>query len=150
MTRPKHFVPRSVGEVILAIKNAKTKKERVEILKDNDSVTLQSILRMQFDPNIKFLFDSDELNLKVSNFPIGLGECNLKSESKRFYLFLKHDNYKVQSVEKVKQIFKNMVSGLDPIEGQVLIDVSKKKLKCGLSKKAIEEVYPGLLGKEAK
>ena len=130
----------TVGEVVALLKKCKTKKERIEVLKKHDSVALQCILRMAFDPNIKFAV-SDDVEYKKMDIPIGLGETNLKQQYKRFYLFLENKNRK-SSPQKLKNLFSRLLEGLDTQEAELLIDVKNKKLKCGVTRKLLSEVYP--------
>lgn len=150
MTKIVHKVPFTVGEVLDRVKNAKTKSERATLLKDNDSLALRSILRLNFDPKIKFSIpEGFPPEYKPSNKPVGLGETNLKSAVKSFYLFVKESSPKVKQ-SKRESIFTQLLEQLDPLEARFLVEAKDKKLDIGLTKKLIDEVFPGLLPVEAK
>ena len=149
MSKPAHFVPLSIGEIVTALRAAKTKKERVELLKLHDCVALRSVLRMQYDPSLKFRLKPKDLDVKFSGLPSGLGECTLKGEARRFYTLLENRQKNIPE-RKVKQIFLNLLGGLDVVEAQILIDLADKKLSCGLTKKIVSEAFPDLLPKTKK
>lgn len=49
---------------------------------------------------------------------------------------------------KRESLFINLLESLDPKEAKILIDAKDKKLDLGLTKKVIDEVFPGLIRAE--
>lgn len=134
----------SVGETILKLREAKTKKQKIEILKKNDTTALQCILRMNFDPNIVFALPDGDPPYKESPEPLGLAQTDLMRQYKKFYLYLEGRNVQM-SQSKREQSFIRLLEALAKEEARILLDVKEKKLKCGLTKKILEEVYPGMI-----
>jgi hypothetical protein len=135
----------SVGETIQKLRKAKTKKEKLEILSKGNNLGLQSILRLNFDPNIRPAIPEGAPPFAESKDPEGLAPTDLKREYKRFYYFLDVASSSHLKPEKKKKIFIGILERVDPIEAQILIDAKDKKLKCNLTKKIIDEAFPGLI-----
>jgi hypothetical protein len=144
MARPTHFIPQSIGYVIDALRKAKNRNERLQILKDHDNIALRCILRMQFDDELIFELPKDEVEFKPGNFPLDLGDTSLKQQYKKFYLFLKDKHPRLKQ-DKREKIFIRLLESLDDREAKILLDVKDKKLKCGVTKKLVDEAFPGLL-----
>ena len=59
------------SEILELVHKAKTKKEKVRILKHYNSDGLRMIIKSSFDPKIKWMYFTDVNFLKVSFSPIG-------------------------------------------------------------------------------
>lgn len=145
MTKPIHNVPFTVGEVFKQLEDAKTKKERAEILSDNDGLALRSLLRLNFDPNIKFELPEGTPEKYVPNTkPFGMGDADLKGIVKKFYIFVKESTPNLRQAKR-EILFLQTLEQLDAFEAKLLIDAKDKKLDFGLTKQLVDEVFPGLL-----
>ena len=49
------------SEILDKVHNAKTKDQKVKILKDNNTPSLRSVLKPSFDPNIKWVLPEGEV-----------------------------------------------------------------------------------------
>lgn len=137
---------KTTGEVFLELKNAKNKKERVDILKKNDTLALRSLLRLQFDDRFKFsLPKGTPKDLKKPHIPNGLGETTIMKEVKRLYIFLEGQAPTVKP-EKKEKIFLDFLLSLDSSESDIMIAVKDKLLtNYGVTRKIVEEAFPALL-----
>lgn len=143
--KPVHNMPRTVGEVFELLKNAKTKAERADILKDNDSLALRSILRLNYDPSLKFeLPEGFPSNYRGNPKPVGFGDTTLKAAVKGFYVFVKRPDSRLRQ-SKRENLFLQLLEELDRQEAQLLVEAKDKKINVGLTKKLVDEVFPGLL-----
>lgn len=150
MAKPVHNIPRSVGATFDALAAAKTKAERATILKDDDSLALRSILRLNFDPNLKLdVPEGFPKNYRKSDRPDEFAPTSLKAAVKSFYVFVRASSPKLRQAKR-EILFLQLLESLDNREARVLVDAKDKKLDAGLTRKLIEEVFPGLLPPEVK
>lgn len=148
--RPAHNQPRTIGEVVALLQGAKTKSERAELLKEHDSLALRSILRLNFDPSLKFdIPEGFPPTYRGNPKPNGFGDTTLKAAVKGFYTFVKASTPGLRQ-SKRENLFLQLLEELDKQEAQVLVEAKDKKLDIGLTKKLIDEVFPGLLPVDAK
>jgi hypothetical protein len=147
---PAHKLPWRIGEIIAMLKSAKTKNERAKILKDNDSLPLQTILRLNFDSKINFdLPKGFPPGYKASAKPDGFSNVTLKVAIKGFYMFVKTSSPTLRQPKR-ETLFLQLLEQLDNQEAKVLVNAKDKKLDAGLTRKLVDEVFPGLLSTEVK
>jgi len=79
-----------ISEILNNFEAAKTKQEKLAILKQNDTPVLRTIMRLNFDPKLKMDLPEGEPPYKKDlDKPIGYHETNLIQEYRRFYIWLK-------------------------------------------------------------
>ena len=134
-----------VFEIIDKVSQAKTKKERVEILKANACMPLKDLLRGTFDDSIQW------------NLPTGAPPFTPnKPESAPSTLHRHHRNFKYfvkglresENLNKIKreQKFIEMLEAVHPRDAELLIMmINKKQPVKGLTKKLVQEVFPELI-----
>lgn len=137
----------TVAEIIGKLKSAKTKTERVTILKDNDCAALRGIIRMNFDESLKLALPSGRPPFKVSTVPEGFGKTTLKASAKGWYVFIKELSPDLKQ-SKREALFIQLLESLDKTESEILLQAKERTLDLGLTKKAINEVFPGLIRSE--
>lgn len=143
--KPVHYVPLTIGEVFEKLESASSKTERAEILKINDHPALRAILRLNFDPAIKFeLPEGAPEKYKPNRNPKGFGSTHIKGVYKKFYIFVKSSTPNLRQ-NKRETIFLQTLEQLDNFEADILIKAKDKKLDFGLTKKLVNEVFPGLI-----
>ena len=139
----------AISEVCDRLKLAKTKTERTQILKENDNPALRGLLRMNYDSSLVLALPEGEPQYQKSTKPTGFGDTTLKASVKGWYVFVKELSPNVRQ-SKRESLFINLIESLDSKEAQVLLDAKDKKLDLGLTKKVIDEVFPGLIKSEGK
>lgn len=134
-----------VGQIIAEIKNAKTKKDRIAILiKHKNNIGLLTILRLQFDD--RFVFDlpsGDPPLIRKNDSPGGLGKLAINSIYTKLHILLT-TNTKITR-QKKEQVFLNLLEDLDKEEQDIMLLVKDKKLNVGITRKMMDEVFPGIL-----
>ena len=139
----------TIAEVCEKLTNAKTKPERVDILKKNDTQALRGILRMNYDTSLVLALPEGIPPYTPLNRPSGFGETTLKASAKGWYVFVKDAAPDVRQ-SKRESLFISLLESLDPKEAEILLKAKDRKLELGLTKKVIEEVFPGLIKTEGK
>lgn len=137
---------KNIYEVFDDFRNAKTKAERIDVLRRNDTWALRQILLGTFHPNIQFTIKIPEY--KSQDMPAGMSYSNMTTELGRMYLFVK-DNPKVPAglTEKRKEeILIQILEVLEKKESEVLANMIKKDLKVPyLTEALVNDAFPGLL-----
>ena len=81
---------KNVYEIFDEFEQAKTKKDKIDVLRRNVNYALRNVLQGTFNPNIQFIFEKIP-NYKVSDAPVGLGYSTIHQELGRVYLFEKNN-----------------------------------------------------------
>jgi hypothetical protein len=139
----------TIADLIDGLKKAKSKTERANLLKSNDCAALRGLLRMNFDTTLELSLPQGEPPYKKLSCPPGFGETTLKASAKGWYVFLKGTSPTLKQ-SKREQLFIQLLEQLDPTEAQILLDAKDRKLQMGVTRKLIDEVFPGLIKSEVK
>jgi hypothetical protein len=137
----------SIAEIVGKLKSAKTKTERLEILKKNDCAALRGIIRMNFDESLVLALPGGRPPFKQATVPDGFGKTTLKASAKGWYVFIEALSPNLKQ-SKRESIFIQLLESLDKSESEILVQAKDRKLDLGLTKKAINEVFPGLIKSE--
>ena len=137
---------KNLYEVFDDFEAAKTKQEKVEVLRKNHTKALEDVLLMAFHPNAKWLVKEMPANYKVPDTLPGVSYSNIGSELRRFYLFQK-GNPKAESLSQKRrdEILIQLLESLEPREAEVVIGIFQKDLGVkGLTYKFVKEALPHL------
>ena len=77
------------SEVLDRVHKAKTKDQKVKILRANNTPALRSVLKSSFDPNIAWVLPEGEVPFTKNDAPIGTEHTTLATESRKLYHFIK-------------------------------------------------------------
>ena len=131
------------SEILAKVHKAKTKEQKVHILKTNDSEGLRMVIKSSFDPKIEWSMPKGEVPYKPNDVPMGTEHTVLAMESKKLWHFIKGaDNQTPQ--HKKETMFIQMLEGLHADEAKVLIDVKNKSLNKtykGLTSEMVKEAF---------
>jgi len=137
---------KNVYEVFDDFRKVKTKAERIEVLRRNDTWALRQVLLGAFHPQIQFTVEIP--TYKSPEMPPGMSYSNMTTELGRIYLFVK-DNPKVPAglTEKRKtEILIQILEVLEEKEAEVFANMIRKDLKVPyLTEALVSEAFPGLL-----
>jgi hypothetical protein len=133
----------SLSEILRNASELETKQERVDYLRRNDSPALRALLKYAYDDKVKFLLPEGEPPYKPNTLPDQEGI--LYSELRRMYLFIEGGNPNLKAVRR-EYLFVQLLETVDQHDARLLIGVKDKKLPHkNITKKFVQEVYPGLL-----
>ena len=122
------------SEVLDKVHKAKTKDQKVKILREHNTPALRSVLKSSFDPNIKWVLPEGEVPYRKNDAPIGTEPTTLATESSKLWHFIKGGDGQTPQWKK-EQMFVQMLEGLHQTEAELLINAKDKKL---------HQVYKGL------
>lgn len=132
-----------ISEVLQKVSNAKTKKEKVEILQKYSSQALRSILIWNYDDSVTSLIPEGEVPYTPNEAPIGTEHTTLNSEYVRLYNFVKGGNNEIKQIER-ENMFIRMLEGLHKSEAELLCLVKDKDIqkKYKITKACVQEAFP--------
>lgn len=132
------------SEVLDLFEKAKTREEKLQVLKKYEVPVLRALMRLNFDLNSKMsLPDGEPPFKKDKDKPIGYHETNLTQEYRRFYIWL--DPAVNLTRLRKEQLFVEMLEGLHHSEAEVLCLAKDKILQTRyptLTENIVREAYP--------
>lgn len=138
---------RLVFEVFDEFAKAKTREERINVLRRDNSFALKSVLKGTFDPKVQFVI-TEAPPYKSSDAPPGLGYSTIHQELGRVYLF-QRDHPRVApgfTDKRRREILIQILEVLESREAEVFMNMLLKKTDVpGLDASIVEEAFPGLL-----
>ena len=140
-------VTKSVFEIVEQVSKAKKREEKISILKHHSEVwALKDLLRGSFD-------DAVQWNLPKGSVPYTPAEersvpTNFLKQNKKFRYFVKGGAGDQMASFKRERIFLDMIESIHPKDAELVIAMVNKNLKVkGITKKLVEEAFPGLIKK---
>lgn len=132
-----------ISEVLQKVSNAKTKVEKIQILRDNNTNALRSILIANYDESIISLLPEGPVPFTPNDAPKGTDHTVLEKEYRRLYLFFKGGSSSLKQSQR-ENLFIQMLEGLCEEEANLLILVKDKALqkKYKITRACVEESFP--------
>jgi hypothetical protein len=132
-----------VYEIIDLVRKQKTKKEKVDILKANESWALKDILRGTYDPRVQWNIPEGQPPFRPSREESVPG--NLLRENTKFRYFVKGGEGDKLPKVKREAMFLGLLEGIHPKDAELVIAMINKTAINGITKPIVQEAFPGLL-----
>ena len=147
-----------ISEVLQRVSNAKTKSEKVQILKQYRSEALTKILLCNFATNINFVFPNGKTPYTPQERPKGVDHSRLFTEHRfidtfitktvagvRYFGCSQTTRPRLQQIKK-EQLWVQMLEGLHPEEAKLMDLVKDKKLntRYKVTKQNVIDAFPEL------
>jgi hypothetical protein len=136
-----------VSEVLDLVAKAETKKEKIAVLREHNTLELRDILKGAFDDSIEFILpkgvppiDEEEKRL--------YDKTRLMSETKKFRYFVKGGPGEQVNRMRREKMFIDILYRIDSKEVPLVCHMKDKTLDGvykGLNKKLVAEAFPGLI-----
>ncbi len=126
------------------VSKAKTKNEKINILKQNESQALKDVLVGAYHSKV-------EWNLPPGRPPFEASEersvpTNLLKQTRKFNDLVKGGEGDTLPAFKRERIFIRLIEMIHPDDAELLLKmVAKKQLAKGVTKKLAQEAFPGLI-----
>ena len=130
-----------IAEVLKLVSEQKTKEEKINVFRKNDSTALRTVLKYALDPNIKWALPAGAPPYKPTNYLDQ--QSMLYQEAKRLYLFVEGGNPNLTPLKR-ESLFIGLLESIDPDDAKVLLSAKDKKLK-GVTAAIVNEAFPGLI-----
>ena len=129
-------------EVLQKVSNAKTKKEKIALLKEYNTQALRSLFIINFDDTVISMLPPGDVPYQPNDAPEGTEHTLLEKEARLLHHFFKGGS----NVSQVKRenMFIQMLEGLNKGEAEVLVLVKDKKLgkRWKITKACVSEAFP--------
>lgn len=136
-----------LSELFDKVEKAKTRKEKLDILKQNEMPVVRGILKINFHPEVFMdLPEGDPPYRKEEGKPLGYQETNLITEYRRFYIWL--DPRQNLSRVRKEKLFIEMLEGLHVSEAELICLAKDKKLQTkwkSIKEDLVREAFPMIL-----
>lgn len=132
----------SISEIVNKISELKSKEEKINWLRKNDTAPLRTVLRLMYDDSIEFLIPNTPPPWKKNSF-VGV-EGMLYKEARRLRIFVKGGGYDELNQVKRENLFISLLEDVDNNDAELLCQMIAQKPAKGLTKKTLEEAFPNL------
>ena len=131
-----------ISEVMKKASKAKTKAQKIKILRDNNTQALRSVLKWNFDAGIKSDLPEGEVPYNKNDAPIGTEHTVLEREYRNLWRFIKGANDLTNM--KREQLFFQLLEGLHESEAEVICLVKDGNLqdKFRITHAVVKEAFP--------
>lgn len=135
-----------ISEVLQKVSNAKTKAEKVKLLKEYNTDTLRMLLIWNFDESVVSEIPEGEVPFTPNEAPAGTEHTKLEHESRLFFHFVKGGNPNLTKTRR-EQMFIQMLEGLHKDEAEVVCLVKDGILgkRYKITKACVEEAFPQIV-----
>lgn len=133
-----------IFEVIEAAKSAKTKAEKIKILRSNESWALKDVLRGTLDKAIKW--DLPEGTPPYTPNDGHNSPSNLLKQNKQFKYFVYGTVSKQLPKYKRESIFIALLESIHPKDAELVVSmINKEKFGGGITANLVNEAFPDLV-----
>ena len=139
-----------ISEILRKVSNAKTKKEKVAILRDNNSTALRQLLIINFDDSVVSMLPEGDVPYKKNDSPEGsAGHTRLVHEWRTLYNFIRGGNDKLSNMRR-ETLFVQLLESLQEGEAEILCLAKDKDLqsKYRITRNVVEEAYPDVVWRD--
>ena len=133
-----------ISEVLRKVSNAKTKDEKIKILRDNNSPALRALLIWNFDDSIKSAIPDGDVPYTPNDAPAGTDHSRLSHEYKGFYRFCKGGDNRLSDMKR-ESMFIQLLEGLHKDEAELVCLVKDGNLNKGykrITKAVVSGAFP--------
>ena len=131
------------SEILTKLGKIKSKKDKVNYLKDNNTDALRMVIKSSFDPTVIWALPHGEVPFVPNDAPEGTEHNVLSYEARKLYHFIQGGNPTLNQ-SKREHMFVQMLEGLHPDEADILVAAKDKVLHQkykGLSANVVKEAF---------
>ena len=132
-----------MSEILDKVAKAKTKEQKVNILRQHNSAALRMVIKSSFDPNIEWELPDGDVPYTRNDAPEGTEHNQLIHEARTLFHYIRGGNPKL-SQNRRENMFIQMLEGLHENEADLLIAAKDKSLHRkykGLSSNVVKEAF---------
>ncbi len=132
-------------EILQAVSSAKTKTEKINLLKEYRNPALVSLLIWNFDETVISVLPVGEVPFNKNEVPVGTDHTSLRREYKHLYNFVKGGNDGLSGLRR-ETMFIQMLEGLHPEEAEILCLCKDKRLedKYKITYDVVKQAFPDI------
>jgi hypothetical protein len=130
-------------EVFQKVREAKSKNEKISILKENETWGLKDIIRGSMDSTVKWNLPAGAPPYTPS--PAQSHPTSIQRENTKFTYFVKGGKGDSLPAFKRENIFIGVLEGIHPEDAELVIAMINKETPKGLTRPIIKAAFPDLL-----
>ena len=133
-----------ISEILRKVSNAKTKKEKVDLLKKHNSTALRQLMIINFDESIISELPEGDVPYTPNDAPVGTDHTRLEQEYRGLYRFFKGGDPRIKSLKR-ETMFVQLLEGLSAEEAELLVLCKDGRLNekyKRITKAVISEAFP--------
>jgi hypothetical protein len=134
-----------ISEILRKVSNAKTKKEKVDLLRKHNTPALRQLMIINFDDSVVSLLPEGEVPYTPNDAPVGTDHTRLEQEYRGLYRFFK-GGAKLSNLKR-ESMFVQLLEGLSAEEAELLCLVKDGSLTTKykrITKAVVSEAYPSI------
>ncbi len=135
-----------LSEILRKVSNAKTKKEKVDLLQKHNTPALRQLLIINFDDSITSMLPEGDVPYTPNDAPVGTDHTRLEQEYRGLYRFFKGGDNRLPALKR-ESMFVQLLEGLSAEEAELLVLCKDGKLGDKykrITKAVISEAYPSI------
>ena len=135
-----------LSEILRKVSNAKTKAEKIALLKKHNSTALRQILIINFDDSVVSMLPEGDVPYTPNDAPPGTDHTRLEHEFKGLYRFFKGGADKLPGMKR-ESMFVQLLEGLSAEEAELIVLVKDGKMNTKykrITKAVISEAFPSI------
>jgi len=133
-----------ISEILRKVSNAKTKAEKIKLLRDNNTPALRQLMIWNFDESVISMVPEGDVPYTPNDAPVGTDHTRLEQEYRGFYRFVKGGADKLPNLRR-ETLFVQLLEGLSQEEAELLVLVKDGRLTekyKRITKAVISEAFP--------
>ena len=129
----------SIAEILEEAAKKKSKNEKVEYLRQNNSLPLRNILVLMYDKTKTFNIPDTEPPYTPSAYPDNQGALERQARKLKYFV----EGFAPENVHRIKRetMFIEMLESVDKKDAKLLVQMIQKKPIKGLTKATINEAF---------
>ena len=134
-----------ISEIFRKVSNAKTKKEKIDLLRKHNSNALRQLLIINFDESVVSMLPEGDVPYTPNDAPVGTDHTRLEQEYRGLYRFFK-GGAKLPGLKR-ESMFVQLLEGLSAEEAELLCLVKDGKMNNKykrITKAVISEAFPSI------
>lgn len=136
-----------VTEILRKVSNAKTKAEKINLLREHNSNALRQILIWNFDDSVVSMIPEGEVPFTPNDAPLGTDHTRLEQEYRGLFRFVKGGQDSLKRTKR-ESMFIQLLEGLSKDEAELVCLVKDGKLTSKykrITKTVIQEAFPQII-----
>tara|TARA_B100000508_G_scaffold84642_1_gene65740 strand:+ start:984 stop:1451 length:468 start_codon:yes stop_codon:yes gene_type:complete len=133
-----------ISEILRKVSNAKTKKEKVDLLKKHNTPALRQLMVINFDESIISELPEGDVPYTPNDAPVGTDHTRLEQEYRGLYRFFKGGDPRIKALKR-ETLFVQLLEGLSSEEAELLVLCKDGRLNekyKRITKAVVSEAFP--------
>ena len=135
-----------ISEILRKVSNAKTKAEKVNLLKKHNTPALRQLMIINFDESVVSELPEGEVPYTPNDAPLGTDHTRLEQEYRGLYRFFKGGDSRLKPLKR-ESMFVQLLEGLSAEEAELLCLVKDCNMNTKykrITKAVISEAFPAI------